>query len=471
MTFRRSPSPRQGAFGVLFVAGLGVAVLMPSQARAAGGDTLWESRFSGPGNHYDSASSSAVSTDGTVFVTGLSFGVGSDFDYVTVAYDGSSGVELWTARYTGPGSGVDSPYSIAVSPDGARVFVTGESSVPGKEKDYATVAYDASTGSVLWGRRYNGPASGFDSARSVTVSPGGDMVFATGYSEGSGSGRDFATVAYDAATGATLWGKRYNDPLNGDDVATFLAVGAGGTRLFVTGETGPGFRTAYTTVAYDAADGSVLWIGRYNGSRDEDSPVAVAASQDGAAVFVTGSSLVVGVGNDYATVAYDAATGATLWSARYDGPAAGADEASSLTVSPDSGLVYVSGSSIGSGSDDDYATVAYLAATGTEAWAARFNGLGNDRDLANSMAVSKDGSKVFVTGSSVLAPTGTHYATVAYDAAAGTTLWIRSYNGPGPSGDTAESVTVSPDGASVVVTGGSPGSGSGFDFATIAYEA
>ncbi len=51
-------------------------------------------------------------------------------------------------------------------------------------------------GTQLWASRYDGPGNGHDFAASVTVSPGGDTVFATGGSVGSGSATDYATVAY-----------------------------------------------------------------------------------------------------------------------------------------------------------------------------------------------------------------------------------------------------------------------------------
>ena len=50
-----------------------------------------------------------------------------------------------------------------------------------------------------WASRYN--AHGADTASSVAVSPGGATVFVTGRSRGATSNFDYATVAYNAATG------------------------------------------------------------------------------------------------------------------------------------------------------------------------------------------------------------------------------------------------------------------------------
>ena len=44
--------------------------------------------------------------------------------------------------------------------------------------------------------RYNGPDNLTDWATSATVSPGGSIVYVTGFSEGRISDLDYATVAY-----------------------------------------------------------------------------------------------------------------------------------------------------------------------------------------------------------------------------------------------------------------------------------
>ena len=170
----------------------------------------------------------AVSPDGsTVFVTGF-----SNFTYLTVAYEAGTGSTMWHRRYSGTCLCHDQANALAVSPDGATVFVTGQSIGSTGSMDYATVAYEAATGARQWVRRHNGPANGDDSARSMAVSPDGAMVYVTGVIVDLGSGLDYFTVAYDAATGAPSWHRRYNNKGNTDDRAAAVAVSPDGTSVF-----------------------------------------------------------------------------------------------------------------------------------------------------------------------------------------------------------------------------------------------
>ena len=437
------------ASALAFAAGsITAAVALTSPASAAvAGDGLWTKTFDA---RFQSA---AVSPDGaTVFVTGSTSG--SPYGYATVAYSASTGTKLWARRYGGPDHLGGQASALVVSPDATRVFVTG--TITG---GYGTVAYDASTGAKLWAKSYDGVAFAY----SIAVMPDGKRVFVTGLSD-SGC----ATVAYRASSGAELWAKRY-----ANCTGYAVAVSPDGTKVFVTGQsfskaTG---KNGYITIAYATPTGERLWAKRYFGPFGFfDGPAyALVVSPDGMQVFVTGAVQTdpsTGIG-DAATVAYDASTGEKLWAKRYDGPSGGDDGAKSIAVSSDGTKLFVTGysSDLASG-EGDYLTVAYDASTGVKVWAKRYDGPESGNDAAWSVAASPDGTKLFVTGSSAGSTTGDDYATVAYNSSTGARLWAKRYNGPTDGQDIAWSVVASPDGTKVFVSGSSVTGG-----ATIAYAA
>jgi len=292
------------AIGIQFVISAHAAsASVGAVAHSPLGRQLWVNSLDGPGNSEDYGRAVAVSPDGArVFATGYVTGSGADTDYATVAYDAVSGARLWTRTYKGPGD--DYAWAVAVSPDGARVFVTGES--PGIYADYATVAYDAGSGATLWTRRYNGPGNFDDFANAVAVSPDGAMVFITGDSDGLTGHKDYATIAYDASSGRTLWVSRYEGPTDYGDVATSIGVSPDGSRVVVTGSSDGSTSIDYATVAYDASSGRKLWARRYDGpANSDDYAYSLAVNPDGTSVFVTGTSNQSITNTDYATVAYD----------------------------------------------------------------------------------------------------------------------------------------------------------------------
>jgi len=191
------------------------------------------------------------------------------------------------------------------------VFVTGTTTTlrsAGWRGNYATAAYDPSTGAELWVSRYDGPANGSDVAVGIEVSPDGSAVFVTGTSERSTTGStDYATIAYEASTGAKLWHRRYTGgPWRDSNTASALGISSDGAELVVTGTSyDPASYDDYATVAYDASTGHRLWWKRYNGhANDSDRSWAIAVDPDGSAVYVTGSSIGRQVQSDFATLAY-----------------------------------------------------------------------------------------------------------------------------------------------------------------------
>jgi hypothetical protein len=93
----------------------------------------------------------------------------------------------------------------AVSPDGGTVFVTGVGSKSGDTGFGQTVAYSAATGTVAWKARFNFDAGTDDNGfTSIAVSPSGSTVFVTGYSTA------WLTIGYSTASGAAVFRAGYD---------------------------------------------------------------------------------------------------------------------------------------------------------------------------------------------------------------------------------------------------------------------
>jgi len=435
----------------------GLLCLLAVLARAETANEAWAQRYDGPGNGNDSANAVAVDSNNDVIVTGGSE-TGPDtylYDFVTIKYSGA-GVPLWTNRYDGPGNGDDYPRAIALDSSN-NVIVAGYSTGSGSSRDYLTIQY-SSAGVPLWTNRYNGPGNGLDEVYAVAVD-GSNNVVVTGYSVGSGTSRDYATIQYSSA-GVPLWTNRYDGPGNFDDFAKAIAVD-GSNNVIVTGSA-YGSQNDYATIKYSSA-GVPLWTNRYNGpgnSFDEASTVAVDGANN---VIVAGQSVGSAGSFDYATLQYSSA-GVPLWTNRYNGPGNGHDQANAVAV--DSGNnVIVTGYS-DAGTSYDYLTIQYSSA-GVPLWTNRYNGSANSYDQANTVAVD-GGNNVIVTGYATESGSFYDYATIKYSSA-GVPLWTNRYNGPANRDDIASALAV--DGANnVIVTGHWTGSGGYLGFATVKYE-
>jgi uncharacterized delta-60 repeat protein len=418
----------------------------------------WVARYNGPDNGWDGGNAIAVDGDGNVYVTGSSDGVGTLYDYATIKYD-ASGVEQWVVRYNGPGNGCDEATAIVVDHAG-NLYITGYSEGSGTGSDYATIKYNPS-GATQWVARYNGPGNMADNAGGIALDDSGN-VYITGFSVGAGTESDYATIKY-SNSGVEQWVARYDGPESSYDAATAIVLDPSGN-IYVAGTSRDSATDDdYVAVKYNSS-GVEQWVARYDGpASGRDGARAMAIDSSGN-VYVTGSSVGIGTDNDYATVKYDP-SGVEQWVVRYNGPANHWDDASAVAVDY-TGNVCVAGRSVDADLEDDYATVKY-SASGVEQWVARYDGPANSYDDARAMAIDNAGN-IYVTGYSIDLATHEDFATVKYKAS-GEEEWVARYNGPLDRCDDATAITVDNSG-NVYVTGWSRGLEIGFDYATVKYS-
>jgi uncharacterized delta-60 repeat protein len=378
--------------------------------------------------------------------------------FIVISFLSISLQAQWVSRYNGPGNSIDEAFAVTSDASG-NVYVTGSSTGSGSNLDYATVKYNSS-GQELWVARYNGPGNFLDVGNAIAVDGSGN-VYVTGISTGSTSFSDYATVKYNSA-GQEQWAARYNGPVNGTDEAFSVAVDASGN-VYVTGQSLSGSNYDYATIKYNSS-GVQQWAARYNGPQNSIDNAAVVRVDGSGNVFVTGSSTGSGSGLDFATVKYNS-SGQEQWAARYNGTNNSDDVPSDMALDG-SGNIFITGGSSSTGSSNDYVTIKYNT-SGQEQWNSRYNGTGNDNDVSFSLAVSSAGN-IYVTGSSIGQGSATDYATVMYNSS-GQQQWATRYNGANNTSDDASSVGVDGFG-NAYVTGASNSGGTNLDYLTLKYN-
>ncbi len=317
------------------------------------GDSVWVKKYDYFAS-YDVATSIAVDNFGNVYVTG---GSGSSAgDYATIKYN-SNGDSLWVRRFDGPGFGVDLATSLILD-DSNNVYITGVC-FPG---NFGTVKYNTA-GVLQWSAIYNAPVA--VSNGETTVMSDLDQshnIYITGRSTGSGTNYDIATVKYNSA-GVQQWAARYNGPGNNLDFPYGIKADGSGN-VYVTGRSdGSGTGYDFVTVKYNLT-GDQQWAARYTsaGARGE---YATSIDVDGTGnVYITGIMDANGTSLDFTTIKYNSA-GDQLWMTRYDnGQGINGSDAACSIVLDNSGNIFVTGSSVQTGNGEDFCTVKYIQSVG-----------------------------------------------------------------------------------------------------------
>ena len=380
------------------------------------GRLLWTSRYEGPGQGEDApAGILAAPRADIVLVAGTSWGGSTGFDWVVLALHGSTGEVLWVARETGPAGSSDAAFGMDLDPTGSRLFVAGwrEGGRNPFDLDYQVVAYDTATGSRMWSATFNGPDDGGDVALALAVSSDGARVYVTGESWKDGSAEDIVTLSLDASTGHEAWAARHATP-GWDRAIRIAADPSGGTVVVAGGIAGPSFDAV--VLAYDASTGALRWSATYAGpGGGYDFASALGFHPGGTEIYVASTSTGILSRWDFLVTAHELDSGSVLWRSRSDGRL-GDDAAQALGVGHDGACVYITGRSDGPQVHADFLTIAYDSASGEERWRARHGGSIHGPASAKALTLLPQRNALVVSGTASSLQGSASIVTAAYDA-------------------------------------------------------
>ncbi|WP_162055714.1 SBBP repeat-containing protein [Pontibacter pamirensis] len=282
---------------------------------AATGEQTWVQRYDGLAQN-DQASAIAVDNAGGVYVTG---------PQAFIRYNAATGEQTWSYPFKGATT--------------LAVDNTGGLYIPGR----VTARYDAATRELTWGQVYNDQISDNNRIEAIAVDNLGGLYIT----------RQHTTVRYNAATGEQTWVQRYGS--TNADIATAMTVDSAGG-VFVTGKSsGDGTGSNYLTVRYDAATGEQTWEQQF--ANKTNGAVAIAVDNAGR-VYVTGTSDFGEPSASFATVRYDAATGEQTWFDSYSAPGSTNNEPVDMALDGE-GNIIITGLGEFPDTGMDYFTIKY----------------------------------------------------------------------------------------------------------------
>src|SRR4030095_9831584 len=321
------------------------------------GDTVWIRRYNN-NNNEDFPAGVVVDSIGNAYVTSTSGPGGNLNDFLTLKYS-PTGILLWIRIYGYPGIN-EGANDIKMDRQGNNIYITGTNSNTGSA---VTIKYN-SIGDSQWvrtkglsGYHYYGQNIAIDNNYAYTgiirVNDNNNLD-------------DFLVVKYDV-NGNEQWTGMHVNNSGFDDIRGLVVDNSGNS--YITGIFFNANNNNFITIKFNGF-GAEQWAKMYNGTANNfDQPYAIAVDINNN-IYVTGTSAGIGTSLDYLTIKYNP-IGDSLWVNRYDGPGNSFDYSYAIALD-DSANVYLTGSSIGSGTSRDYATLKYNT-SGVQQWVVRYN--------------------------------------------------------------------------------------------------
>jgi hypothetical protein len=332
-----------------------VLVLLMAVARTVESQTLLtQTTWGGAGA--DVADGVATAADGSSYVVGItdSFTVdqfGTPSPRIFLVKFASNGTLAWQRIWNGPTIRGLGRTGVAVGAGGS-VYVTGLSVNNGN--DAVLLKFDAN-GTLLWERTWGGAATDNGAAVATDVD-GSAYIVGTETSFGA-SGRGLFVVKFDAA-GNLVW-QKIVDGTEG----TAVAVAPDGN-VYAAGTIPRDQLGNFNMLVLKiTADGNLVWQRTYAAGSVADARGGMAAAPDGS-IVVAGAlqSLKANTPDITALILALGADGSLTFDKQFDGKIS--ETGDGVTVAPDDGSIYVTGTTTTFGAGNQDAFVLHLVSTG-----------------------------------------------------------------------------------------------------------
>jgi len=271
--------------------GAGFYDIIVQKYREHDGSNAWTRMIGGSAILDDVGWDITVDSQGRPVVAGLIGTSLSGADAVTCVLDPQTGEDIWRVDLPGAVYNTEVQGGWVATTANDDVILGTRTWEAATGFDLVLRRYAASDGDEVWSRRWNSGGATADDPRAMVLDGSGDILMA-GVSAGS-----YLTVKFDGATGEPVWHSLYSGPPNWYDVATCLATAPDGTVVVSGFSDGSGTGWDVATLGLAPDDGSQLWVHRYDGFGQSDEARAIAVCPQGG-VVVTGYCYSYTTGND-----------------------------------------------------------------------------------------------------------------------------------------------------------------------------
>jgi len=315
------------------------------------GNLLWLQHYSGSAHAaHDIAQTLVCDANNNVYISGTSEKDSpGQYELVTIKYS-SSGVLQWVNK-----TDATQPFVSDMKLDLlGNIYICGALSASNTD---AFLAKISASGTLLFMQTYDYTlAAGWDNFQAMAINEAGTDIYVTGSSwGGTTTGTDFVTIKY-KTSGVSQWVQRYNGLVSGSDEPYSIVIDKSGNVYSAGVSYGGVTANKDVAIAKYSSSGTPIGYQRYSvGSNVEEAyNIRIDANQN---LYLAGYN-----NGDVLILKFNSAL-ILQWSKMYNSPANGNDATSDMILD-NSGNLYITGYSMGIGTNYDYLTIKYSQVVG-----------------------------------------------------------------------------------------------------------